>query len=389
MKKLRVIFNIVFALLLAIQLCACTSIGSACNKQSAPLPPGGKKLKVGYFVGQGSRSNGVYFWAQLLFYSPQLEVTLLEAQDIRDGKLKELDLLLIPGGSSELQVKDLQDSGKAAIQEFVRNGGSYIGICAGFHCTLNRKERLELMPFEYCRGAGGAQAVLPVEISKRGAEIMNIRPGRYNVRYSLGPISKPGKDWEHGKGEILGVYKGTVSPKGRPGGNFFNAPAVIYGNYGKGKIIATSFHPESHITNHDLAMGCFYAVEGFKPTPQFPKKNFHPLRVAFYTASTLGKEPVKRMLELNSRPEIDVVLVTSGEFSEGMLNHVDALVIPDAIDEKNISLAKNWDVIINPFLDRGGKLFVSGAEAKAFGKHQNITEIPAGESFVPAVLDLK
>ena len=363
-------------------------IFSGCCNIGTPAPAAAKikvekKLKVGYYVDNGSRSNGAFQWAQLLFYSPQLDVTLLMAEDIRAGKLDELDLLVIPGGSSELQVKALGDEGKKKVQDFVRNGGAYVGICAGFHCTLDRKERLQIMPYKYMKGAGGSAAKLAMDLSEKGGKILGVKPGRYNVRYSLGPISQPAS-WDKGHAETLGVYKSTVSPKGRPGGNFFNAPAIIYGNYGKGKVIATSFHPESHINNHDLAMGLIYAVTGVRPTPVFPKRNYRPVRAAFITYTTLGKEPIKRMLELDRHPGIDVIL--NADFTEGILRHVDVLVVPDAIDEKNISLAQGAAHNLKELLDNGGKILVSGAEAKAFPKHPNVVEIPAGESFVEEAL---
>ncbi|MBO5690154.1 MAG: hypothetical protein J6S73_09500, partial [Lentisphaeria bacterium] len=332
---------------------------------------------------EGSRSAGVFYWAQLLFYSPQLDVTLLDGKDIREGKLDSLDLLLIPGGSSASQVKALQPEGKKKVQDFVRNGGAYVGICAGFHCTLDRPERLQIMPYKYLQGAGGAAAVLPIDLSEKGGEILGVKPGRYFVRYSLGPISEPA-EWEHGKAETLGVYKGTVSPKGRPGGNFFGAPAVIYGNFGKGKVVATSFHPESHVTNHGIAMGCIYAVTGVKAVPEFPKHNYRPVRVAFICSTTIGKEPIKRMLELDRHPDLDVILDV--DFAKGILDHVDVLVVPDAMDAKNIKLAENYRDFLRDFMNRGGKVLVSGEEAKAFEKHPNLVEIPAGESFVEEAL---
>ena len=356
---------------------------STCTTPAKAEVKAEKKLKVGYYVDNGSRSNGVYQWLQLLSYSPQLDLTLLMAEDIRAGKLDELDLLVIPGGSSESQVKALGAEGKKKVQDFVRNGGAYVGICAGFHCTLDRDERLQLMPYKYLKGAGGAAAKLAMDLSEKGGKILGVRPGRYYVRYSLGPISKPAS-WDKGNAETLGVYKGTVSPNGRPGGNFFDAPAVIYGNYGKGKIVATSFHPEAHINNHDMAMGLIYAVTGVKATPIFPKRDYRPVRVAFITNTTIGKEPMQRMLELDRRSDIDVILTT--DFTEGLLRHVDVLVVPDAIDAKNINLAKTAKHNLEEFLNNGGKILVSGAEAKAFPKHRNVVEIPAGKSFVEEAL---
>ena len=360
---------------------------AGCASNNCKLPGNevkcGKKLKVGYYVDDGSRSNGAYFWAQLLFYSPQLDVTMLMAEDIRAGKLDGLDLLVIPGGSSASQVAALKAEGKTKVQDFVRNGGAYVGICAGLHCTLDREERLQIMPYKYLKGAGGAAATLAMELSPKGAKVLNVRPGRYMVRYSKGPISKPAS-WDKGKAETLGVYKGTVSPHGRPGGNFFDTPAIIYGNYGKGKVIATSFHPESHVNNHDMAMGLIYAVTGVKAKPVYPKRNYRPIRVAFITHTTVGKEPMKRMLELDRHPDLDVILTTS--FTEGILKHVDVLVVPDAFDQKNINLAKTTRGYLKEFMDNGGKVLVSGAEAKAFEKHPNCVEVPAGESFVAEAL---
>ena len=37
-------------------------------------------------------------------------------------------------------------------------------------------------------------------------------------------------------------------------------------------------------------------------------------------------------------------------------------------------------------MDKGGKVLVSGVEAKAFPKHKNMVEIPAGKSFVNEAL---
>lgn len=344
-----------------------------------------KKLKVGFYVDDGSRSNGAFYWAQLLFYSPQLDVTLLDGKDIREGKLDSLDLLVIPGGSSALQVAAMQESGKKKVQEFVRNGGAYVGICAGFHCTLDRKERLQIMPYKYRHGASGSAAILAMELSDEGGKILGIDPGKYLVRYSLGPISTPAQ-WSHGKAQTLGVYKNSIGPQGRKGVNFFGAPAVIYGNFGKGKVVATSFHPESNVTTHPLALGCIYAVTGVKPTPVFPKRNYRPVRVAFWTPTTIGKAPMLRMLELDRHPDIDIILSSKTELNAGILRHVDVLVVPDAVDKKNIAFAKNNASLLKEFMDNGGKVLVSGAEAKAFAAHENLVEVPAGKSFVTEAL---
>ena len=371
-----------FCLLILLMAAGCRT-----GEQKPALTPRPKNLiRTGFYIDEGSRSSGVFHWARLLHYSPEIELTLLDGKDLREGRLDELELLIIPGGSSAKQYRSMQESGAEAVRQFVKRGGAYVGICAGFHCALNRKERIGLLPFEYLQGAGGAAALLAVDLSPRGGEVLGIKPGRYKVRYSLGPISKPGAPWEHGKGEVLGVYKSTVGPTGRPGGNFFDAPAVIYGNYGKGKVIATSFHPESHPVNHCIALGCIYAVTGIRPAPRFPKKNYRPVRVAFYTPSAIGKSPIRRMIELDRHPDIDLLFCAGTELNEGILDHVDVFVVPDALDAANKSLATGRKDMLIRFMDKGGRILVSGAEAAFFPPHRNLKVIPAGESFLPEAL---
>ena len=127
-------------------LCSCNTFQTGKNDPVVHAGKPAKLLKVGYFVGDGSNGNGVFHWARLLRNSPQLDVTLLVGEDIRNGKLDDLDLLVIPGGSSRRQYLNVTEKGGDKIREFVKKGGSYVGICAGFHCTLNKPDRFRLMP---------------------------------------------------------------------------------------------------------------------------------------------------------------------------------------------------------------------------------------------------
>ena len=55
------------------------------GEKSAPAPE--KKLKVGFYVDDGSCNSGVFYWARLLYFSPQIEVTLVDGEDLRQGGL--------------------------------------------------------------------------------------------------------------------------------------------------------------------------------------------------------------------------------------------------------------------------------------------------------------
>ena len=136
-------------------LTACSTCAEVQKEKSCAVKAPEKRIKVGYYIDDGSRSGGVHHIARMLYYSPQFEVTLIDGKDLRDGKLDGLDLLVIPGGDSESQYRMMQESGAEAIRKFVRNGGAFYGVCAGFHCAINKPTRVRLLPYEHIPGGYG------------------------------------------------------------------------------------------------------------------------------------------------------------------------------------------------------------------------------------------
>ena len=376
MKKMFLIFLAVISVLLA----GCKGVYEGGDFSAAP------QLKVGFFVDNGSRGGGVFKIARLLYYSPQLDITMLDGKDIRNGKLDELDLLVIPGGSSATQFKMMQASGAAKIREFVKKGGNYVGVCAGFHCTLNRPDRVALLPYVYLNGTSGAQGTLTIKINEKGAKILDVKPGRYSVTYSQGPISKAGKKWEHGSAEVLGIYLNSVGLPGRKHYDYTGHPAILFGNHGKGKVVATSFHPEGNVANHCIFNGMVYAASGKKIKQQFPKKNPRPVRVAFYVGNTQGKECITRMIELDRHADIDVTVLAAAGIPDALADHADVLVTvaPDGKDFKAFVAANK--AYFRNFMARGGRIVAAGSGINAFEKHPNLISVPAGKSLVDAVL---
>ena len=181
-----------------------------------------QRLKVALYVDDGSAGNGVFHCIRLIAHSPQLKLYGITGAGIREGKLAGMDLLMLPGGYSKRQYKSLHEEGADKVREFVRSGRAYFGICAGCTCTLNAHERLKLLPFTLKPHAGGTTALITVEFSEAGAKALDLAPGQYKVRYSGGPIPLPGGKIADGSGEILAVYKNTVSKVGVPEGNFFD-----------------------------------------------------------------------------------------------------------------------------------------------------------------------
>ncbi|MFS0576659.1 BPL-N domain-containing protein [Sporosarcina sp. 179-K 3D1 HS] len=71
-----------------------------------------------------------------------LAVDWLSDMDIRQGKLKDYDLLIVPGGpdAGESYYEGLGEKGYEEIRNFVQRGGMYLGSCAGSYFPLSAKQ---------------------------------------------------------------------------------------------------------------------------------------------------------------------------------------------------------------------------------------------------------
>ena len=386
MKKFFNLFPAI-AMIIAVLASGCSSI-AAVQAKSPAVPPA-KQINVALYVDDGAGGNGMFCWASLLEFSPEIKLHLVLAKDIRAGRLDKMDVLLMPGGYPGTQYKTLQAQGVKAVREFVANGGAYIGSCAGLANVLNNNERLRLLPFRRRPASGGYHATLAVDINQRGAEILNVKPGRVMVRYAGGPIPAPGKKVHQvSTGEVLAIYKNTVSYIGKAEGNFFNQGAVIFGTYGKGKVIATSFHPESWPSTHNIAMGCIYAVTGVKTAPVMPEKVKRPLRVGYYCVGKDNVENIEAMLRLSKDPELDIIFISNQQINEGMLSHLDMLVLPDAV-EKYYKLLVTNEFLRNEmdsFINRGGKVFTAGRGINALTDRSKAVFVKDNRKLTPELL---
>ena len=91
MKKL----TILMAAALAVVLAGCQS-----KPPLAGPPPDAwhiPKIKVALYLDVGCKGGGVIHWAELLRSSPDVACTFINAADVQAGKLKDFDVLVMPG----------------------------------------------------------------------------------------------------------------------------------------------------------------------------------------------------------------------------------------------------------------------------------------------------
>ena len=377
------LFSAIFAM--------CIFCGCATTKTVAPAPtPVQPRKKIAFFLDNGCVGRAVFCWVKLLTNSPELEVEFINGKMLRKNKLDKFDLFFCPGGGSARQLGAMQKKGQKIVKDFVRNGGAYLGICAGCFNVLNRPDRMQMLPFDWVPYASGKTAVLAVNVDAATAQELNIPRECYWSRYSGGPVIRKSAAPDRDTGKVLGVYRSSSGGYNRAPYNFVGTPAAVSAMYGKGKVVGVSHHPESNENTHDLALGYVYAALGVKPAPVYGKKVADPIRAGFMSNSKVTIRNAKEFMELDNAPEIDLNLLSGSQLNEGALHHIEVMIVPDGEKKVNKRLfnAPFRQKQLKHFLDNGGIIVAGGNGGLSLPKHPNVIRIPAKDSLKAMVLKL-
>ena len=334
------------------------------ENRAAPLPA---PAKVGVFVGQGPRANGMTEYLRLVNDSPDLDLVLLDADDIRAGGLDGIDLLVMPGGDSKTEKRDLGTKGAERVREFLRKGGGYIGSCAG--CCLLMDEVMDpergigIIPYHRTGSKGGY--MMPVKVNAKGAAALGVEAKNYTIRYHGGPVLEPSTNAiADANFEIWGTYEEDF---GKPGAKpaMKGRGAMVGGTYGKGRVFAFTVHPENFPCTRELLRGAFRYVLGHDVKFPERKRKVGAYAVGWYSNAVAGKDVAKAMLALDRMEGVDLFPMASDEILVGMLDHVDVLVVPDGNAKYYKGKMKpEVKTLIAAFQSRGGRIIGWGAGAK-------------------------
>lgn len=75
-----------------------------------------------------------FLWGLMTYHALRglgLGFDLIQASDVREGRLGGYKALVVPGGWASNKLKALGEDGAEGIREFVSGGGAYVGICGG------------------------------------------------------------------------------------------------------------------------------------------------------------------------------------------------------------------------------------------------------------------
>jgi hypothetical protein len=212
--------------------------------------PASKKIKVAIYAGGGSSTTPglAAYPACLDRAASDIDYTYVGPVEIaQPGLLDPFDVVIFCGGSGSGQAKSLGEAGAARARAFVERGGGYVSSCAGAYlATSGYPWSLKLIDADtvdskhWARGSGQVD----IELTDEGRGILGDYTGLQSVRYANGPLLGKAKD-SGGLAPytVLAFFRSDMA-KNVPGGVMPNTPAMIAGNFGQGRVICFSPHPE-------------------------------------------------------------------------------------------------------------------------------------------------
>jgi len=207
-------------------------------------------VRVAVFDGPGVGASAKPLIASLQEAKNQkFQITRITAEQIQNGKLADVDVLVHPGGSGSKQGNALGESGRKAVKDFVRQGGGFLGICAGAYLASNDYPwSLKLIDAKvvdkrhWARGNGEVE----LSLSPSGKKFFGQSTNKMAIHYAQGPLlARP--EWDDPEVpdyESLAVFASEIAENGAPRGIMVATSAAVRCTYGKGRVFCFSPHPE-------------------------------------------------------------------------------------------------------------------------------------------------
>jgi hypothetical protein len=231
--------------ILVVLLAACcllrTALAEDSRTSNASAP-----LRVAVFSDTGV-SDKVSVLFELLETRPELKVTKLTGEDVRDGKLQGNDVVIFPGGSGSKEAATLDKFGRDQVRSFVKKGGGYVGICAGaylasadYDWSLHILDAKVLDRAHWARGHGDVE----INLTPPGQKFFGSSLERETILYWQGPLLAPAGKPEIPDYDALGTFATEIAKNGAPPGVMIGTTAIAQGRYGAGRVFCFSPHPE-------------------------------------------------------------------------------------------------------------------------------------------------
>jgi glutamine amidotransferase-like uncharacterized protein len=218
--------------------------GESARAEEAPKT---KPIRVAIFSDEGVTKKNLPELVRCLPTDEGFQVSLLTADEIHSGSLKDFHVLIHPGGSGSGQAKALGEDGRNRVRKFVSQGGGFIGICAGAYLAsaeypwaLKLLDARVIDDEHWARGQGEVQLrILPAGKTTLGADTDVCA-----IHYENGPLLGPAAKDDIEDFEVLAAFETEIAENGAPDGVMKGTGAIARGKFGKGQVVCFSPHPE-------------------------------------------------------------------------------------------------------------------------------------------------
>jgi putative intracellular protease/amidase len=208
-------------------------------------------IKVAVYEDKGATGKGIPCVTEIMSRTHDIKLTRLKGADIAAGGLRGYDLVMFTGGSGSAEAAGLGEKGREEVRDFVRNGGGYVGICAGAYLACSGFEwgvgilNAKTVSSKWRRGQG--------EVKIEG-EAFGQKLTERGVRYANGPIIKADVRKDLPAFETLVSFRTELAENDTPVGVMVNAPAMVRSSCGLGRVFTSSPHPEQTAGLEDLVV---------------------------------------------------------------------------------------------------------------------------------------
>ena len=224
------------------------------------------ELQVAVYDGAGTGASRSQL-NTVINSAPGMTQYQIGAAEMRPDILSQFDVIAFPGGSGSKQAGAIGAEGREAIREYVNMGGGVIGVCAGAYlCSAHYEWSLDLIDSKVFTGSveipgkGKKQlwyrgkADIDIELSPEGEDLFGKKgiPKNFVVRYANGPIISPKGSDELEDYLVLAWFRSETGLWEPQKGTMINTPAIVSGNFGKGRIVSISPHPEATQALHPI-----------------------------------------------------------------------------------------------------------------------------------------
>jgi glutamine amidotransferase-like uncharacterized protein len=214
------------------------------------LPSNADPLRVALYVDRGASAPAKHAFRNELDNGNNIIWKRMYGDEIRRGSLEKFDALIVPGGSAREEAKSMGAESREEVRRFVKEGGVYLGVCAGAYLASSARESyLGMLPLRtvdqehWHRVENGK--LLPVGLTPLGMEVFGLKKDVVRIIYENGPIfAEPRENTKVEGVTPLGFYREEVVARGGERGVMLGAPIAVVAKYGRGIVLALSPHPE-------------------------------------------------------------------------------------------------------------------------------------------------